>query len=89
MYLLDSDAREIYGGTGKKFDWKQAKTIAERFPVILAGGLMPENVIEAIETVQPWGVDVSSGVEAIHGIKDVEKIKKFINMVRNYDAGIS
>ncbi len=86
IFLLDSNAREKYGGIGKKFDWKQAKAITERFPVIVAGGLTPENVGQAIETIHPWGVDVSSGVEITRGVKDVEKIKKFIQAVRRLDA---
>ena len=86
IFLLDSNAREKYGGIGKKFDWKQAATIAEKFPVIVAGGLTPQNVGHAIETLHPWGVDVSSGVEITRGIKDVEKIRKFIETVRKYDA---
>ncbi len=86
LFLLDSNAREKYGGIGKKFDWKQAKTIAERFPVVVAGGLTPENVGQAIGTIRPWGVDVSSGVEITRGVKDVEKIRKFIETVRKYDA---
>lgn len=86
IFLLDSNAREKYGGIGKKFDWKQAKSMAERFPVIMAGGLTTENVSQAIETIHPWGVDVSSGVESKRGVKDVEKIHKFIEAVRKHDA---
>jgi phosphoribosylanthranilate isomerase len=84
IYLIDSNVKGMYGGTGRKFDWKLAVPIAREFPVIIAGGLTPENVGEAIKIISPWGVDVSSGVET-KGIKDMEKIKKFIETVRKTD----
>ncbi len=85
MFLLDSNVAEMFGGTGVKFDWHRAQPIAARFPVIIAGGLAPDNVAEAIKTIRPWGVDVSSGVET-KGVKDMNKIVKFIEAVRNADA---
>jgi phosphoribosylanthranilate isomerase len=85
LFLLDSSDRERYGGTGRTFDWNLARPIAERFPVIIAGGLTPSNVAEAIRTAAPWGVDVSSGVET-KGIKDMNKIKKFVAAVRKADG---
>ncbi len=88
LYLLDSNAPEKFGGTGQPFNWKLARPIAEKFPVIIAGGLTPENVEEAIHTIKPWGVDVSTGVET-KGAKDLDKILKFINTVKNADEEIS
>ncbi len=79
--LLDTYDSKVYGGTGKPFDWKVALKVKERFPefpLILSGGLNPENVKRAVEIVKPYAVDVSSGVEAEPGVKDGEKIKAFV-----------
>ncbi len=84
VYLLDSQVKGKYGGTGKTFDWSLARPAAEQFPVIIAGGLTPENVAQAIEMVAPWGVDVASGVET-GGVKDIAKIRAFIEAVRRAD----
>ncbi len=87
--LLDTSDGIVYGGTGKIFDWRLAKEVAARFPVIIAGGLTPENVGRLVEEVKPWGVDVSSGVET-NGSKDTAKIAAFIQAVRRAgnDTGI-
>jgi len=84
-YLLDSYSSKEYGGTGTAFDWSialDAKKILSS-PILLSGGLTPENVAEAVKITIPYGVDVSSGVETSPGIKDHKKIKAFINNARN------
>ena len=82
--LLDSQVEGKYGGTGITFNWRLAQQVTKEFPVIIAGGLNPENVARAIEIATPWGVDVSSGVET-DGTKDIAKIKAFIEAVRRTD----
>ncbi len=82
--LLDSRVEGKYGGTGERFNWHLAQRVAKKFPVIIAGGLDPKNVAKLIETVRPWGVDVSSGVET-GGVKDIAKIRTFIKEVRKVD----
>lgn len=81
-FLLDSHKDGLLGGTGVPFDWDLAQDAARSRRVILAGGLTPENVGEAIRRVKPYGVDVAGGVEKEKGIKDHGKIKKFITEVR-------
>jgi len=77
VLLLDAHDPARRGGTGRTIDWSVAARVAARRRTILAGGLTPENVAEAVRTVRPWAVDVSSGVET-DGVKDVEKIRAFI-----------
>lgn len=78
-YLLDTFSPSFYGGTGTSFNWEIATEAVKRHQrIILAGGLTPDNVAEAIRQVRPYGVDVSSGVEAGPGKKDREKVREFI-----------
>jgi phosphoribosylanthranilate isomerase len=79
MLVLDSRSEDRLGGTGKTHDWSISRRIvsAVKVPVILAGGLNPENVAEAIETVRPAGIDANSGLEHPDGSKDFDKVKKF------------
>jgi phosphoribosylanthranilate isomerase len=77
-FVLDTYTKENFGGTGKMFDWDLAVEAKQYGRIILAGGLNPENVEEAIRKVRPYGVDVSSGIEQRIGKKDPEKIRQFI-----------
>lgn len=81
--LLEAAGR---GGRGAKPDWTRAEQAARTGPLVLAGGLTPDNVVEAIQTVRPWGVDVSSGVESAPGVKDPARIRAFIQAVRSAQA---
>jgi len=80
--LLDAWQDHVYGGSGQSFDWTLLKEFASRQPVILAGGLTPINVADAIAIVRPYAVDVSSGVEAAPGRKDHLKLAEFIRRVK-------
>ncbi len=82
--LLDAHV-DGYGGGGKVFDWSLARA-AVPLPVVLSGGLHAGNVIQGIDTLRPWAVDVSSGVESAKGIKDADAIRRFCDAVREADA---
>jgi phosphoribosylanthranilate isomerase len=82
-YLLDAYSPNSYGGTGERFDWDLALTAKKHGPIILAGGLTPENVALAVSSVAPFAVDVSSGVEAAPGRKDPEKVRAFIRNAKH------
>ena len=85
--LLDAYHKAMLGGSGETFDWSmavRAKALTDR-PVILAGGLTPDNVQDALEAVRPYGVDVASGVEASPGVKDHAKVRAFVRAVREWD----
>ena len=81
-----STRRAQLGGTGRAFDWAIAAEAAERYELLLAGGLTPDNVGRAIDVVSPWGVDVSSGIET-DGAKDPRKIARFAQAIRRADEG--
>jgi phosphoribosylanthranilate isomerase len=89
--LIDAKVGNAGGGTGRSFDWKAARIVLtaseshaanKKIELIVAGGLHPENVAEAIQSLDPWGVDVASGVEAAPGRKDPLKLKHFLEMAR-------
>ena len=83
--LLDAYSPAFYGGTGKSFNWEIAcEAVRRGYKVVLAGGLTPDNVVEAISLVQPYAVDVSSGVESSPGKKDAAKVQEFIRNVNSY-----
>lgn len=81
--LLDARDPTRHGGTGQTIDWARAAEVAARRCVILAGGLTPDNVAEAIRTVKPYGVDVASGVERRPGVKDARAMQAFVEAVRS------
>ncbi len=80
-YLVECAGGALPGGNALQWDWSSAATICRRKPVILAGGLNPDNVAQAIRSALPAGVDVSSGVEAFAGIKDIDKVRTFLEAV--------
>jgi phosphoribosylanthranilate isomerase len=82
-FLLDAPSAG-YGGSGKTFDWALARRAAKERPILLAGGLTPENVSQALTQVRPYGVDVASGVESKPGKKDKEKLSRFIRQVKEW-----
>src|SRR5215211_9458620 len=86
-FLVDASVKGAYGGTGVTADWESAAEVAKQYPLLLAGGLTPENVAEAVRRVRPWGVDVASGVESAPGVKDAEKMKAFVREVSSATTG--
>lgn len=82
-FLLDTFSDNLHGGTGKTFDWNLALPAKKIGPVILAGGLTPRNIRQAISQVRPYGVDVCSGVEKSPGIKEPEKVRAFLKNIRS------
>ena len=91
-FLVDSGDSSKHGGTGKTFDWNNSgamvKSIQRLGNVVAAGGLTPGNVVDAVNVLQPWGVDVVSGVEASPGKKDPEKVRAFVRAVREMDRKV-
>ncbi|RJR41749.1 MAG: phosphoribosylanthranilate isomerase [Desulfobacteraceae bacterium] len=88
-FLVDSGNHVQFGGTGNPADWEFAKELARRYPVVLAGGLNPQNVGEAIRAVSPAAVDVGSGVESAPGKKDHGKMREFIATARAVATDVS
>ena len=86
-FLLDTYQKDVIGGTGRCFDWSLIEELHLQKTCILAGGLDVDNVAEALEAVQPYAVDVNSGVEKSPGIKDHDKIYAFVSKVRAFKAG--
>jgi phosphoribosylanthranilate isomerase len=82
-FLLDASVQGQYGGSGITSDWNKAAELAKLYPLLLAGGLKPENVTDAITQVQPWGVDTASGVESTPGKKDKSKMLDFVKAVKS------
>lgn len=80
--LLDAEVAGEFGGTGRSFDWSRVPRPFP-LPIVLSGGLTPDNVGEAMAKVRPWAVDVSSGVEVSRGVKDCARIEAFLRSVRN------
>ncbi len=85
-FLLDAYVEGKLGGTGKVFDWNLALRAKDYGRIIVAGGLNPENVAQAVRRVNPYGVDVSSGVESQPGRKDSDKVRKFINAAKSVEV---
>jgi phosphoribosylanthranilate isomerase len=80
--LVDAHDPVTIGGTGRTVNWDAAREIAATRPLVLAGGLTPDNVADAVRVVRPWGVDVASGVEQSPGVKDAERVRAFVRAVR-------
>ena len=87
-FLVDASVKGMYGGSGVTADWDGAAELAKKYPLLLAGGLTPENVAEAVGRVKPWGVDVASGVESAPGKKDPAKMKAFVQAVREAESKV-
>ena len=81
--LVDASVKGAYGGTGVTADWNRAAELAKKYPLLLAGGLSPENVAQAVRQVKPWGVDVASGVESAPGKKEPSRMKAFVRAVQS------
>ena len=86
-FLMDVREADRYGGTGKQADWKFAARLGKVYPLILAGGLSSENIGEALAAVAPGAVDINSGIEKSPGIKDHDRMRRIIGMIRNRKMG--
>jgi phosphoribosylanthranilate isomerase len=88
MFLLDSATPGQFGGTGQTFDWSKAYGANAFGSIVIAGGLNPENIGDAVSSLHPFAVDVSSGVESSPGKKSYEKMRRFIEAVRRVDVAL-
>ena len=86
LLLLDTADETRPGGTGRSFPWERAAALSVRRPVMLAGGLGPDNVSDALDRVRPYGVDAASRLETAPGIKDPDLVRRFVSAVRIHDA---
>ena len=86
FHMLDAHVAGAYGGTGRRFDWELAAEHSRKPPLVLSGGLTPENVAEALATARPYAVDVASGVEEAPGRKDRDKLRRFFEAVEKAAA---
>ena len=84
-FLVDAAVKGVYGGSGVTADWSAAKELAKKYPLLLAGGLTPENIADAVRRVKPWGVDTASGVESSPGLKDEAKMVAFVKEVKRME----
>jgi phosphoribosylanthranilate isomerase len=82
LFLLDAWSARAHGGTGERFDWSLAKSLIGRDNILVSGGLTPENVREAIEFFEPYGVDASSSLEERPGKKDHERVRRFVSAAK-------
>ena len=82
LYLLDAWSAELRGGTGERFDWGLAKSLRGRDNIVVSGGLTPENVRDAIEFFEPYGVDASSSLEDVPGKKNHERVRRFVSAAK-------
>ncbi len=87
--LFDANVVGMYGGSGQTADWEIARQLAGKYALLLAGGLTPDNLSKALNTVNPWGVDVASGVETAPGRKDYRKMANFIETAHQFERGAS
>lgn len=86
-FLFDGHVAGAHGGSGKLFDWTRMPTTLTK-PMLVAGGLTPDNVFDAVLATSPWGVDVSSGIESAPGIKDGHRMRRFVEEVRRADCHV-
>lgn len=85
-FMLDTSHAHLHGGTGQIFDWQIAKEASSMGQLILSGGLNPGNIKDALTVAQPYAVDICSGIEKIPGVKDIDKMKTFIEGVKIWDS---